>query len=86
VESTQRHEEIRRAKRPPSREFFVDAERVKEIGAMTELTQAMFARLLDVDVGTPHNWEQGRRQPTGSARALLRSRGIRKAMLKALAA
>ena len=49
VESTQQHEEIRRGERAPSREFFVDAEKVKEIRAMTGLSQTKFARLLDVD-------------------------------------
>ena len=34
---------------------------------------AAFARVLDVDVGTLRNWEQGRREPTGPARALLRA-------------
>ena len=31
------------------REFFVDAEKVKEIRAMTGLSQTKFARLLDAD-------------------------------------
>jgi putative transcriptional regulator len=52
VEGMQQHEEIRRGERMPSREFFVDAEKVKEIRAMTGLSQSKFARLLDVDVGT----------------------------------
>jgi putative transcriptional regulator len=70
VESMEQHEEIRRGVRAPSREFFVDAEHVKEIRAMTGLSQSKFARLLDVDVGTLRNWEQGRRQPTSVLKAL----------------
>ena len=86
VESMQQHEEIERGERAPSREFFVDAEKVEEIRAMTGLSQAKFAQLLDVDVGTLRNWEQGRRQPTGPARVLLRAiKRDPKSMLKALA-
>jgi DNA-binding transcriptional regulator YiaG len=37
-----------------------------------ELSQAQFARLLNVSVRTLQNWEQARREPTGPAKALLR--------------
>jgi len=36
------------------------------------LSQDKFAALLGVSVKTLHNWEQGRRKPTGAARVLLR--------------
>ena len=36
------------------------------------LSQNQFAELLGISVKTLHNWEQGRRQPTGAARVLLR--------------
>ena len=36
------------------------------------LTQDKFAALLGISVKTLHNWEQGRRKPTGAARGLLR--------------
>lgn len=36
------------------------------------LTQDQFAELLGISVKTLHNWEQGRRKPTGAARVLLR--------------
>jgi DNA-binding transcriptional regulator YiaG len=36
------------------------------------LTQSQFAGLLGISVKTLHNWEQGRRKPTGAARVLLR--------------
>jgi DNA-binding transcriptional regulator YiaG len=36
------------------------------------LTQNKFAELLGISVKTLHNWEQGRRRPTGAARVLLR--------------
>ena len=36
------------------------------------LTQVEFARRIDVPHETIRNWEQGKRSPTGAARALLR--------------
>lgn len=36
------------------------------------LSQAKFAALLGISVDTLQNWEQGRRQPEGAARVLLR--------------
>lgn len=51
----------------------VDARAVRE---MTGLSQAEFARVLQVSKGTLLNWEQGRRSPTGPARALLRLRAV----------
>lgn len=46
---------------------------VRAIRALTGLSQAKFAELLDIEVATLRNWEQGRREPTGPARALLRA-------------
>lgn len=36
------------------------------------LSQSAFAALLSVSVRTLQDWEQGRREPTGAARTLLR--------------
>ena len=36
------------------------------------LTQAEFAKLLGVSVRTLQDWEQGRREPSGAAKTLLR--------------
>jgi putative transcriptional regulator len=58
---------------------------VREIRAITGLSQVKFAELLSIEVATLRNWEQGRREPTGPARALLRA--IRKdpmAVIRAL--
>lgn len=46
---------------------------VRAIRRRTGLSQAKFAELLDIELSTLRNWEQGRRQPTGPARALLRA-------------
>ena len=73
MESVQQMDEIVRGERQPSREFHVDALQVKEIRKATGLTQARFAALIDVQLGTLRNWEQGRRDPTGPAKALLKA-------------
>lgn len=73
MESVQEMNEILRGEREPSREFHVDAMQVKEIRKATGLTQAKFAVLIDVQLGTLRNWEQGRRDPTGPAKALLKA-------------
>ena len=46
---------------------------VKRIRAATKLSQAKFAQLLSIEVATLRNWEQGRREPTGPAKVLLRA-------------
>jgi DNA-binding transcriptional regulator YiaG len=40
--------------------------------AFRSVSQARFARALGISVDTLQNWEQGRRQPVGPAKALLR--------------
>ena len=59
--------------RAPARTRMPDALDVRGIRALTGLSQAKFAELLDIEVATLRNWEQGRRGPTGPARALLRA-------------
>ncbi len=79
--------EIARGERKPARETVVASTMVKELRKSLKLSQAQFAALLTVDLGTLRNWEQGRREPQGPAKALLRA--IRKDprnVLKALAA
>lgn len=73
VESMTQMDEIDRGERQPSREFHVDAVQVKKIRQATGLSQAAFAKRINVAVGTLRNWEQGRREPEGPARALLRA-------------
>ncbi len=73
MESVQQMDEIQRGERQPSREFTVTAVQVKEIRKATGLSQAKFAAMIDVQIGTLRNWEQGRREPTGPAKALLRA-------------
>ena len=60
-------------RRKPPRRFEVQPASIKALRAQTGLSQAKFAELLSVDLGTLRNWEQGRREPTGPAKALLRA-------------
>ncbi|MDC9614382.1 NadS family protein [Xenorhabdus khoisanae] len=73
TESMTQMNEIINGERAPSRETTVEAVKVKSIRQATGLSQAGFAKLISVSVGTLRNWEQGRREPTGPAKALLRA-------------
>ncbi|MFP1869282.1 NadS family protein [Lonsdalea quercina] len=72
-ESMTQMNEIAEGSRAPSRETVVIAVQVKSIRTATGLSQVKFAKLIDVNVGTLKNWEQGRREPTGPAKALLKA-------------
>ncbi|MGO3908162.1 NadS family protein [Huaxiibacter chinensis] len=65
--------EIAEGQRQPSRTFQIDAMKIKEIRQASGLSQSKFASLISVSVDTLRNWEQGRRSPTGPAKALLRA-------------
>ena len=45
---------------------------VRAIRRKLDKSQAEFALMIGVSIATLQNWEQGRRQPEGPARALLR--------------
>lgn len=51
----------------------INALTIKELRSWTKLSQPEFAALLGVELSTLRNWEQGRREPAGPARALLRA-------------
>ena len=54
-------------------EAMQDAARfVRRVRQRLGLTQQEFARRIDVPLDTIRNWEQGKRYPTGAARALLK--------------
>jgi putative transcriptional regulator len=71
LESVRQAGEIVRGERAPSREFYIDPLQIKQVREQTGLSQAQFARLIHVSKATLVNWEQGRRVPSGPARALL---------------
>lgn len=45
---------------------------IARVRVMSQLSQARFAELLGVSLRTLQEWEQGRRQPSGAAKTLLR--------------
>jgi len=64
---------IRRGQMKPSRVFKVDPQNdIVKVRGKLGLSQAKFAGILGISTDTLQNWEQGRRQPTGPARVLLR--------------
>lgn len=70
--SVQEMDEIVTGGKNPARVFEFPEPEVKEIREKTGLSQARFAMLIGVSKRTLENWEQGRRHPTGPAKALLR--------------
>ncbi len=63
---------IRSGKRKPSRVIAFTPLEVKAIRKRLHVSQAKFAYLIGVSAATLRNWEQGRTQPEGAARALLK--------------
>jgi putative transcriptional regulator len=63
---------LRGATAPP-KSAPADGVDVRAVRAATGLSQAKFAELIGIELATLRNWEQGRRDPTGPARALLRA-------------
>ncbi|MEW5893927.1 MAG: helix-turn-helix domain-containing protein [Pseudomonadota bacterium] len=59
---------------------------VIEARRKTGLSQSQFAALIGVSVRTLQNWEQGRKQPSGAARTLLKVAELHPEVLQELAA
>ena len=72
LESVKEADAIMRSKGRASRVFEYPDPEVRAIRDRTGLSQDKFAMLIGVKPSTLRNWEQGRRKPTGPARALLR--------------
>lgn len=71
VASVKEAGKIHRGEAKASRQFTFEPENVREIREKLHKSQSEFARMIGVSVATLQNWEQGRRQPKGPARALL---------------
>ena len=69
-----------------ARTTHVDVSPIVEVRNASGLSQTQFAALLGVSVRTLQEWEQGRREPTGAARTLLRVAAAAPEVLKKLAA
>jgi len=72
LESVREAGKYKRGEARPSRVFEHPDPEVRAIRRKTGLSQDRFALLIGVKPATLRNWEQGRRKPTGPARALLR--------------
>ena len=72
VQSVRQAGKIRRKKKRPSRVFDFKPADIKAIRHRLEKSQSEFALMIGVSVATLRNWEQGRREPEGPAKALLR--------------
>jgi putative transcriptional regulator len=71
VESVREAGRIHRGESPASRRFVFQPDDVRKIRQKLKKSQSEFARMIGVSVATLQNWEQGRREPKGPARALL---------------
>ncbi|MBO4728575.1 MAG: helix-turn-helix domain-containing protein [Spirochaetaceae bacterium] len=63
---------ISKGEMEPSRVFDYSPLNVKEVREKTNKSQAEFADMIGVKLGTLRNWEQGRRKPDGAALTLLK--------------
>jgi putative transcriptional regulator len=62
---------LRGNKKAAARVDRIDPESVAAIRAKLHLSQTAFSAAFGISPATLSNWEQGRRQPTGTARVLL---------------
>lgn len=66
-------EGIKAIKQGQGKKFEIEApEDVKTVREHVGLSQSVFAAVLGISKRTLQDWEQGRRHPTGPAKALLR--------------
>ena len=72
VESIEEAGNIRKGKAKASRTFKYSPVDIKKIRSRLDVSQAQFALMIGVSKSTLQNWEQGRREPEGPAKALLR--------------
>ena len=71
TESVREAGQIHTGSKKASRRFAFKAEDVRAIRERLDKSQSEFAHMIGVTLSTLQNWEQGRRQPQGAARALL---------------
>jgi putative transcriptional regulator len=72
VESIEEAGQIRKGLAKPSRIFRYRPVDVKRIRNRLHVSQSQFSLMIGVSKATLQNWEQGRREPEGPAKALLR--------------
>jgi putative transcriptional regulator len=73
TQSLREARKIRHGEMKPSRVFNVDPQNdIVKVRGKLGLSQSKFAAVLGISTATLQNWEQGRREPTGPAKVLLR--------------
>jgi putative transcriptional regulator len=72
VESIEEAGQIRKGLAKPSRIFRYRPVDVKRIRKQLHVSQSQFSLMIGVSKATLQNWEQGRREPEGPAKVLLR--------------
>jgi putative transcriptional regulator len=72
VESVKQMGSIMRGENVPHRRTVLSTVDVKGLRERLGLTQKQFSGMIGVSIKTLHNWKQGRREPEGPAKALLR--------------
>ncbi len=72
VESIEEAGKIRKGLVKPSRVFRYRPVDIKRIRKRLHVSQSQFSLMIGVSKSTLQNWEQGRREPEGPAKALLR--------------
>ena len=72
VESVKQMGAIMRGENIPHRRTVLTTVDVKALRERLGLTQHEFSGMIGVSIKTLQNWEQGRREPEGPAKALLR--------------
>jgi putative transcriptional regulator len=71
VASVKEAGEIKAGRRPPSRTYEIGPPDIRMVREQLDVSQGEFAAMIGVSPRTLQNWEQGRRQPEGPAKALL---------------
>jgi putative transcriptional regulator len=64
--------QIKSGRKQPDRTFKIDPPSIKAVRRKLHLSQSEFALMIGVSPSTLQNWEQGRREPDGPAKALLK--------------
>jgi putative transcriptional regulator len=72
VDATGEAEIARQAAKDDAAAMQDAAQFARQVRQRLGLSQAEFAQRIDVSLETIRNWEQGKRSPTGAAKALLR--------------
>lgn len=71
AESIKQAGQIKHGHMRPSRVFKYKIPNIRSIRSKLHISQSDFAMMLGVSARTLQNWEQGRREPEGPAKALL---------------